>query len=324
MEPFLFRKALVSNVFIATMLQQHFQYFQNMNYTLLIATLTALLFFSSCQNQSETSTQTSQAENSALKPESWITERVEKAKARLDSTEAGKIVWQAMEAHGGLQTWYSNGPLSFHFNYVPLDGSTVRNTYQTIDTWSNKARHQNVADQTQEFGWTGQKAWKQVRDSTSFPFDMKFWALTPYYFLGQPFVLDGEGVKLEKLADASHKGTSYDAIKVSFEAGTGDAPDDYYVLYFGKNDHKLAVIRYIVSYPAYFESGKHMPEKFMELQGTTVVKGIELATGHHTHWLTEDGQAGEHITTITVDDIKFDPAIKNAYFERPEGAQVIK
>lgn len=130
-----------------------------------------------------------------------------------------------------------------------------------------------------------QKNWKQVRDSTAFPFDMKFWALTPYYFRGQPFVLDGEGIQLEKLTDAAHKGTPYDATKVSFAAGTGKAPDEYYVLYFGKNDHKLAVIRYIVSYPAYFEAGKHAPEKFMELPGTTVVDGIKLATSYHTHWL---------------------------------------
>jgi hypothetical protein len=294
-----------------------------MNYTLFVATLLVVIF-TGCQNQADQSTETSQAETSALKPESWITERVEKARQRLDSTEAGKIVWQAMEAHGGLQNWYSNGPLSFHFDYVPLDGSTVRNTYQTIDTWSNRARHQNVVDRTQEFGWTGEKSWKQVRDSTSFPFDMKFWALTPYYFLGQPFVLDGEGIRLEKLADALHKGTPYDAVKVSFAAGTGNAPDDYYVLYFGKNDHKLAVIRYIVSYPAYFEAGKHAPEKFMELLGTTVVDGIELATGYHTHWLTDDEKAGEHITTITVDSISFDPTVKNAYFEMPEGAEVIE
>jgi hypothetical protein len=291
-----------------------------MRYTPTAILLFVFYFLTGCTN----STESPQAEDSALKPDSWINERVEKAKDRLNSTVAGKVVWQAMEAHGGLDKWYSNGPLVFHFNYVPLDGSTVRNTYQTIDTWSNKARHQHVADQAQEFGWTGEKTWKQAKDSTAFPYDVKFWALTPYYFLGQPFVLDGEGVRLEKLADKSHKDQAYDAIKVTFAAGTGNAPDDYYILYFGKQDHKLAVIRYIVSYPGYFEKGKYAPEKFMEIQGTTVVDGIELATGYHTHWLTEDEQAGEHITDITVDNIRFDPNVRNAYFEIPLGAEVIE
>lgn len=287
----------------------------------------SLLITLSCKEQTTEATPDApevNKSNLAITPSSWITERVAKAEKELTATAAGTIVWQAMEAHGGLQRYYENGPLSFHFDYVPEDGSTRRNTYQTIDTWSNKARHQHVEDRTQEFGWTGEKAWKKVKDSTAFPFDMRFWALTPYYFLSQPFVLDGEGVKLEQLADKTHKDVTYDAIKVTFAAGTGDAPDDYYVLYFGKENHKLAVIRYIVSYPQYFPDGGHLPEKLMELQGTTTVNGIELATGYHTHWLTKEEQAGEHITTIEVDEISFKPKTTKDYFNAPQGATIIE
>ena len=259
----------------------------------------------------------------AKAPDTWVKERVTKAQQRLEATPAGKIIWQAMEAHGGLTNYYKQGPLSFHFDYKPLDGSTRRNTTQTINTWNNTARHQHIEDPSQEFGWTGEKAWKKVKDSTAFPFDMRFWALTPHYFLSQPFILDGEGVNLEKLEDKSFKNEMYDAIKVTFAAGTGDAPDDYYVLYFGKQNHKLAVIRYIVSYPKYFPEGGHLPEKLMELQGTTVVNGIEFSTGYHTHWLTEDEQPGEHITTITVSDITFKPEIEKTYFKIPEGGTEI-
>ena len=86
-------------------------------------------------------------------PISWVNNRVEKAKKRLDSSEAGKVVWDAMEAMGGLNKWYSNGYLSFRFNYQPLDGSVPRDTCQTIDTWSNKARHRSVTDSTAIYGW---------------------------------------------------------------------------------------------------------------------------------------------------------------------------
>lgn len=296
-----------------------------MKYTLLAIAFCGVLTITSCKNENTTTDAPAEQvdENLALKPDSWIEDRVSQAQERLEKSEAGKVVWNAMQAHGGLDTWYKNGPLSFHFDYEPLDGSTRRNTFQTIDTWNNKARHQHVDDRSQEFGWTGEKAWKNVKDSTSFAFDMRFWALTPYYFLGQPFILDGEGVNLEKLADTTFKETLYNTIKVTFAEGTGDAPDDYYVLYFNKDTHKLAVIRYIVSYPQYFPEGGNSPEKLMELQGTTVVNGIELATGYHTHWLTEDEKAGEHITTIRVDDIKFSNTVENTYFDMPEGAEVI-
>ena len=257
-------------------------------------------------------------------PESWIENRVEKAKSRLGQSEAGKIVWNAMDAHGGLQRWYANGPLSFRFNYQPLDGSTQRDSYQTIDTWSNRAKHTSVTDSTVHFGWTGDTAWIKAKDSTAFAYDTKFWALTPIYFLGQPFILDGEGVNLELLPKISYKDASQDAVKVTFEEGTGDAPDDYYILYFNSDNHQLSAIRYIVSYPAYFKDGGHLPEKFMEVIGEIDIDGILLPTGYKTHWSKENGTAGEYITKIEVSDVNFEGTVPEGFFLVPEGAKIME
>lgn len=263
------------------------------------------------------------AENTALVPESWIKSRVEKAENRLNQSEAGKIVWNAMLAHGGLHNWYSNGALAFRFNYQPLEGSQ-RDSYQVINTWSNKARHTSISDSTAHFGWTGKQAWVSAKDSTVFAYDTKFWALTPYYFLAQPFVLDGEGVNLEVLPSKSFNGKKQDVVKVTFDAGTGDAPDDYYILYFDADSHKLKVIRYIVSYPEYFKDGGHMPEKFMELLGEQNVEGILMPESYKTYWLTDDEMPGEHITNIEVSDVSFKKELPKDYFEMPENAKRIE
>lgn len=85
-------------------------------------------------------------------PNSWINSRVEKTKERLNTSEAGKVIWNAMEAHGGLDIWFANGPISFRFNYQPLNGKTARDSYQTVDTWSNRAVHTSTADDTAKFG----------------------------------------------------------------------------------------------------------------------------------------------------------------------------
>lgn len=260
----------------------------------------------------------------AMVPKSWVDARVKKNKEKLNSTEAGEIVWNAMEAHGGLAKWYANGPLSFRFNYQPLNGKTARDSYQTVDTWSNRAKHTSVIDSTAHFGWTGDKAWVMAKDSTAFAYDTKFWALTPLYFLGQPFVLSGEGVNLELLPEKVYKDKKQDVVKVTFDSGTGDAPDDYYILYFGQDSHKLAAIRYIVSYPEYFKDGGHAPEKFMEVIGENIVDGIVLPTNYKTHWLTKDEQPGEHITTIEVSDVSFKPELPKDYFDMPMNAKVIQ
>ena len=257
-------------------------------------------------------------------PDTWISSRVEKAKKKLLSSDAGKIIWSAMEAHGGLANYYKNGFLSFRFDYQPLDGKERRDSYQTIDTWSNKARHHSITDTTNIFGWDGKDAWIKQKDSTSFKYDTKFWALTPYYFVSQPFVFDGAGVNLEMLGQITFKGKLENVVKVTFDAGTGDAPDDYYILYFSEDTKQLEVIRYIVSYPEYFERGKHAPEKFMEITSHTEVDGVVFPKQIETYWLVNNNEKGDHITTIHICDISFRKSVAKDYFLAPEGAKILE
>ncbi|GMN07001.1 hypothetical protein MTsPCn5_23900 [Croceitalea sp. MTPC5] len=286
-----------------------------------------LLLASSCnENAKKTVIQetTEQSKSVVKVPNSWITSRVEKTRERLYSSDAGKVVWQAMEAHGGLDKWYQNGPISFRFNYQPLDGGTPRDTYQAIDTWRSKARHYQAKDSTSQYGWDGKDAWVIAKDSTVFPYNTRFWSLTPYFFAAQPFVLDGNGVNLELLDQRTHNQRKQDVIKVTFDEGTGDAPDDYYVLYFDSETHILSVIRYIVSYPGYFKDGGHLPEKFMELNGEQLADGISFPKEYKTHWLTEEELPGEHITNITLSDIDFKSNLEDGFFKAPKGAKILK
>ena len=269
--------------------------------------------------------ETATAENDLAKvPNSWISNRVDNVRKKLMTSEAGKIVWDAMEAHGGLDRWYSNGPIAFQFNYQPLDGGTPRNTYQMVDTWRSRARHRSVSDPEQQYGWDGEQAWLKAKDSTVFAYNTRFWSLTPYFFMAQPFVLAGEGTNLQLLEQIDFEDKMHDVVKVTFDSGTGDAPDDYYILYFDTRSRKLAVIRYIVSYPGYFKDGGHLPEKFMELTGEQTVEGISFPKRYKTYWLTDENKPGEHITDIELSEIEFLPGLKNSYFEVPAGAEVLE
>lgn len=102
-------------------------------------------------------------------------------------------------------------------------------------------------------------------------------------------------------------------MKVTFDPGTGDAPDGYYVLYFTKDTHWLSAIRYIVSYPWYFKKGEHLPENFMEVIGENSVNGILFPTDYKTHWLTDNQKLGGNITKIEVSDVHFIDTLKNDF-----------
>lgn len=164
-----------------------------MKITVKLVSLFTLLSFVACKETSKKEadkTTVEQTEEVGYQiPNSWIEKRVTAANKRLNATDAGKVLWSAMEAHGGLKNWYTNGFLSFRFNYQPVNGKGIRDSYQTIDTWNNKARHNSITDKNDVFGWDGKEAWVKAKDSISFAYDTKFWALTPIYFSGQPFVL---------------------------------------------------------------------------------------------------------------------------------------
>ncbi len=299
-----------------------------MKFSIKIVMTLFLLAFAACKNEPKKEKMdesvTPEMEEVAYDiPESWVKNRVQKAKERLNSTEAGKVLWNGMEAQGGLEKYFNNGYFSFRFNYQPLEKDKIgRDSYQTVDTWNNKARHNSVEDTTAIFGWDGKEAWIKA-DSTAFKYDTKFWALTPIYLFGHPFVLDGEGVNLELLDDKEYKGQMQDVVKITFASGTGDAPDDYYIIYFDKNTHVMSAIRYIVSYPGYFPNGGHAPEKIMEIAEWTTVDGLDFPTTLKTHW-SDNGDLGEYITKIEISDLSFSPSVPENYFSKPEGARVIE
>ena len=251
--------------------------------------------------------------------------RIDDSEKRLDATPGGKVILAAIKKAGGLEQWFAS-PLHFRFNYAPLKGRPPVDTKQVIDTRSAKARHL-VAGSAEdfgkggiEFGWTGTEAWSKglPEDSKTNP---RFWSLTPYYFVGVPFVLADPGVILTLEGEATLDGNLCDVVRVTFEANTGDAPDDYYVVYVNKATQAVAGLRYVVSYKGFFPDGGQTPEKLM-VYGTPVqADGLTFATTYNTFkWDAEKKVKGDLVTKIVASEFKFVPAV-DGFFDTPEGAK---
>ncbi|NJB86069.1 hypothetical protein GGR26_001837 [Lewinella marina] len=247
-------------------------------------------------------------------------ERVAAAYERLGTSAPAQKVLRAIEAHGGLEAWYANSPLYFHFNYQPLDDGSPRNTLAYNDYRRSRAVHLLATDTTQRFGFDGQQAWSMTGERVD-GMSPRFWSLTPYYFVGLPFVLADEGIHFEALPAEELDGTTYDLVKVTYAEGTGDADQDYYVLYLNPETAQLDALRYIVSYPGYFPDGGQTPEKLMKVTGKTKVDGITLPTGYDTHYWN-DGNPGEKVTETQVTDYAFRPELGDDFFNMPADARV--
>jgi hypothetical protein len=251
--------------------------------------------------------------------------RVAEARERLAASDAGRRAWSSIEAHGGLARWYGNGPLHFRYTYNRVDGGPPIDTEQTVDTWSSRAVHRVVGDplssRAVRFGWTGEEAWLSGADSIGV--NPRFWALTPYYFVAMPFVLADSGVNLEEAGQMEAEGAAYDLVRITFEPGTGDAPDDYYYLLLDPETQRVGGVRYVVSYPGFFPEGGHTPERLMLYDGSQTVRGITLQEGFRSFAWTERG-VGEPAAEGTVTDVRFVPNAPDSLFAVPAGATVLE
>lgn len=252
-----------------------------------------------------------------------IAARCAAAQQRLQLSEPGAKIWASIEAAGGLTPWFASGDLHFRFVYAPV-GRPPTDTIQTIDTWAARARHQLSADPKVEFGWDGQRAWVHPADADP-KTNPRFWSLTPYYFVGMPFVLADPGVNLELLPDGTFEGKSYDLVRATFAPGTGDAPDDYYILYLDKETHRVRALRYVVSYKGFRPDGGHGPEKLMAYDGDITAAGLTFAASYRTFkYDAKSGKLGEKVTDVTVSDVSFERDTPAGYFEAPEGSKIIE
>ena len=230
--------------------------------------------------------------------------RVEASHERMSESEGGRLLAQAIEAHGGLETWFKSGDLRFRWIYRMKDRGpdAVIDTLQTIDVWSARAVHQTSKGDIR-FGWDGQQAWIQPTDAAFSP-PPHFWSLTPYYFIGIPFVLADPGANYELLPDAiSFEEQDYQQVKVTFDPGTGATPDDYYIVLIHPETKQVMGVRYIVTDSTLYPDGP-AEEKLLTYDTFADAGGVLLATEYRSFKMA-DGAVGEEIRDASASDIKW-------------------
>lgn len=270
-------------------------------------------------------TQPAQGESASAEPRDPAKRRSKAGLARLVAAgESGKIVANAIECHGGLGDWFDNETLKFRYDYVPTDPDGMRrDSTQTVELLSSRVYHDVHHPVAGAMAFDGEEAW------STFPPEKvaaRFWALTPYYFVAMPFVLADPGVRLSVVQD-DPKAVGLPpgpAVKVTYEAGIGDAPDDYYIVYFNGESGCITGLRYIVTYEPFFagKEAKHSPEKLLVYSGARTVGGLVVPT-HHTFYAMQDGARSEQaVTHATVTDIAFAVPFDEERLRRPEHGRI--
>ncbi len=111
----------------------------------------------------------------------------------------------------------------------------------------------------------------------------RFDVLTWHYFFFAPFKLREKGVSVVADIDRLNDGRAYPTAKMTFANGTGDSPNDWYILYRNPQSNLLEGMSYIVTY------GGKAPEEAtpnaITYGGWTTLDGVQFPTKwQFTEW----------------------------------------
>ena len=172
-----------------------------------------------------------------------------------------------------VDLFYKQKAVAFDIE-TSVNGKTTTATLTTM-TNSGKIRLQYADGKTVVFD--GKKIWLNSTDASAYRqarFDVFMWQ----YFFMAPFKMDDAGTNWQLLTDKTLDDTDYARAKLTFKNGTGDTPNDWYIVHRNKATDFLTAMAYIVTF-----GNKAISEAEKRASGITyddfmTVDGVQFAT----------------------------------------------
>jgi hypothetical protein len=229
--------------------------------------------------------------------------------------KAAGLVDQMIEAHGGLANWKTAKTVYFEDQWTYPGGQKGPVARITVDQRSRRAYH-DYPDLDATIVWDGEKAWST---NWSMPVPPRFMATLNYYFVNLPWLTKDPGVNLGApgVGKLWLDETEYKTIRVTYDSGVGDTPDDYYVLYIDPATKLLKACEYIVTYKSILPDGvDQSPPHVLVFESFETVNGLKVPT-QFTIYENEEFYAGCEIGKWS-----FSKPFDEARMTMPDGAVI--
>ncbi len=226
------------------------------------------------------------------------------------------VVQKMVDAHGGLSKWRSAPTVSFE-EALTLAGAEAPLVSRVMVEQGRRRIYTEYPEMDTRLAWDGEKVWSV---NWQLPMPPRFMCSRNYYFVNLPWLAFDPGVNLEETGRSRilDDPTEYVQVRMTFDAGTGDTPDDYFNLLIHPETGLLKATRFIVTYAALLPEGvDSMPELLMVFDETTTVDGLVVPT-HYTVYELD----GKVYATSATRDWSFSLPFDEGRLEMPEGAVV--
>jgi hypothetical protein len=141
---------------------------------------------------------------------------------------------------------------------------------------------------------------------------VRFHAYTWSYFFLFPYKLSDNGTIWNDAFKTKEATQNYDTAKLSFEANTGDAPDDWYVVYKDKKTDLLEDVAYIVTVNKSTEAAEADPHAIKYIDYTEV-DGVPFAANWEFYGWSIDKGLTDKIGFAKITNIKFVEGFRNDF-----------
>lgn len=185
-----------------------------------------------------------------------------------------------------------------------------------------KVRLQFDGDPQINIVYDGQTAWLSPADAVVPGPPARFHVLTWPYFVAVPYKLDDPGTIHANAGKHPIRSEAeiLPGVKVTFDEGVGDTPDDWYMAFADPNTGRLTALSYIVTYGK--DAEKANEEASIVLYDDFVeVDGVPFATTWRFHfWTPGEGITGEPKGGIKLSNIQFTESTDENLFVKPKGS----
>ncbi|WP_432410752.1 DUF6503 family protein [Rasiella sp. SM2506] len=215
------------------------------------------------------------------------------------------------KAHGGWDTWNNMNNLCFE---VDSKGGTETHTTDL------KNRKTKIEHKDWSIGYDGSEVWLLQNKKNAYQGNARFYHNLMFYFYAMPYILGDEGIVYTNVDPTELDGKLYNGIKVGYENGIGDSPEDEYILYFDPETNQMAWLGYTVTY----QSGENSEDwHFIKYDAWEEVNGLILPKKLTWYNVKDNKPTDERndmlFDKITVSDLTLDSDV----FAKPEEATVV-
>ncbi len=216
------------------------------------------------------------------------------------------------KAHG-LEKWWKTKALQFDIQ-VTFGGEVKVDGQFTFETNAGRV-HTKLKNGTLAV-FDGKKAW--VSNLEKFP-GARFHLLTWPWFISTPMKLRGGGAYLSPINEQELQNKKYLVSKQTFAKGTGDTPDDWYLIYIDPQTNLVYASAYIVTYGKDIGTAEKTP-KIVTFHDYVDLDGTKISTKWLFHkWSEKEGILGSPVGEVVVSNLKF-VDVSDELFAKPEQA----